>query len=367
MAALRRNAFAVIVIVFGSLLHCLDSFAQGVPLSMDISRPVPGVGHDYVKGLNETVNPANGSLNIKIELPVPTSRGISLPFSLTYNSGIVHHTMLQTYNGGTITALVMDGQHYEPTDRSINGWSDTIPYVAAASWSVDAPPQSNQQAYCDVTASYTLYDANGASHSLGITAISPIIGGNGGGTPVEQSPCTGNGAYNSTASWSANGFFGKIIGGPCDGINTSSACNGAAPPFTASDINGTVYSFPGGYVSVGYNGTELNPMIFPTMIEDRNGNIVNIESGYSQTPYVPIAKTVFDTAGRSMVSVGYQGTTNIPSSYTVGGLTYDLGYTTTSASYTPSSTQVAPFPTTQYMTCNANLLSAIRARLLSRQ
>lgn len=44
------------------------------------SVPVPGVGHDYIHDLNEIVNPANGSVSIRIEAPRPKERGLNYPF-----------------------------------------------------------------------------------------------------------------------------------------------------------------------------------------------------------------------------------------------------------------------------------------------
>ena len=35
------------------------------------SVPIPGAGHDYIKMLSETVNPANGSVSLRIQLPIP--------------------------------------------------------------------------------------------------------------------------------------------------------------------------------------------------------------------------------------------------------------------------------------------------------
>jgi hypothetical protein len=52
--------------------------------------PTPGVGHDYIGTINEVVTPANGSLSIRIPLPAPPGRGVSLPVQFTYNSdGII--------------------------------------------------------------------------------------------------------------------------------------------------------------------------------------------------------------------------------------------------------------------------------------
>ncbi len=41
--------------------------------------PTPGVGHDYIQDNVETVNPANGSLSIRIGVPLPPSRGVNIP------------------------------------------------------------------------------------------------------------------------------------------------------------------------------------------------------------------------------------------------------------------------------------------------
>ena len=50
------------------------------------STPIPGAGHKYLGTLNETVNPANGSLSIRISADVPKGRGLTLPFSFSYDS-----------------------------------------------------------------------------------------------------------------------------------------------------------------------------------------------------------------------------------------------------------------------------------------
>ncbi len=43
------------------------------------STPVPGVPHDYLTGLNEIVNPANGALSIRLKAPTPHERGVNWP------------------------------------------------------------------------------------------------------------------------------------------------------------------------------------------------------------------------------------------------------------------------------------------------
>ena len=54
----RRAAFALLSM---PLLASL-AFAQITNVTNDTSTPIPGAGHDYVKLLSQTVNPANGSV-----------------------------------------------------------------------------------------------------------------------------------------------------------------------------------------------------------------------------------------------------------------------------------------------------------------
>ena len=42
-----------------------DGFAQMPPSSSTTSTPVPGVGHDYLGEIAETVNPSNGSVSFR--------------------------------------------------------------------------------------------------------------------------------------------------------------------------------------------------------------------------------------------------------------------------------------------------------------
>ena len=45
------------------------------------TQPSPGSGHDYIHMLDETVNPANGSVSVRVEAPVPQQRGdVNFPY-----------------------------------------------------------------------------------------------------------------------------------------------------------------------------------------------------------------------------------------------------------------------------------------------
>lgn len=89
------HPFTIIALICFSVAGWISAVgllqAQTVNLGDEVSRPIPGAGHDYIHLLSETVNPANGSLNIKIDLPTPKGRELSLPFAITYDSGEVNH------------------------------------------------------------------------------------------------------------------------------------------------------------------------------------------------------------------------------------------------------------------------------------
>jgi hypothetical protein len=54
------------------------------------ATPVPGAGHDYIHLLSETVDPSSGNVSVRITLPTPPGRGLTIPFSIAYDSGSVH-------------------------------------------------------------------------------------------------------------------------------------------------------------------------------------------------------------------------------------------------------------------------------------
>jgi len=81
----------------------------------DTSTPIEGAGHNYIKMLSETVNPANGSLSIRIQDPTAKARGITLPFSFNYDSNGVNHIggAFQPYPQSDLTSISQGGWPYE--------------------------------------------------------------------------------------------------------------------------------------------------------------------------------------------------------------------------------------------------------------
>lgn len=83
---MRRIPF--VACLFATLVFSAFAFGQITNVTNETSTPVPGSGHDYLKTLNETVNPANGSVSLRISVPIPKGRGLTLPFSFNYNSRV---------------------------------------------------------------------------------------------------------------------------------------------------------------------------------------------------------------------------------------------------------------------------------------
>ena len=74
------SVFRFFAMVFFVFLVTSAAYAQILNIGDDTSTPVESAGHDYIKMLSETVNPANGSVSLRIEVPVAKGRGITVPF-----------------------------------------------------------------------------------------------------------------------------------------------------------------------------------------------------------------------------------------------------------------------------------------------
>jgi hypothetical protein len=121
--------FAVVVCLATALVVSLPSNAQIADVTNTTSAPIPGAGHDYIKLLNETVNPANGSLSIRIQVPTPPGRRLSLPFAFAYDSDSAAHLgSLNDGNGGL-------------------SWFDNTSYLGKGGWSYSVPTLSNYRNY----------------------------------------------------------------------------------------------------------------------------------------------------------------------------------------------------------------------------
>ena len=143
------------------------------------SVPRPEVGHDYIQLLNETVSPGSGSVNVQIAIPQPPGKALTLPFSLSYNSGSVW----QVDNGsnGQFQVKPVPSTYVQST----NGWEYSIPMITYKSAEVEylPPPPTNQYVpgtvpdadpngtTCTWSTSYVFYDPSGQRHPLELGSL----------------------------------------------------------------------------------------------------------------------------------------------------------------------------------------------------
>ena len=286
-------------LVVASLFLFLVTAAQAQVNNVtdDTSTPIEGAGHDYIKMLSETVNPANGSISLRIQVPTPKGRGISIPFSFSYDSNSVHHLIPWSVYGQVI-------------------WTSNIGYLSQGGWNYSVPMASigvsDQTAgtypnfyTCVVSTNYMFSDASGGQHALGL------------GT---KNPPSGENCPNPPVSTGGDPQVGASIGATVQNPNLTNP--------TVFTGDGTVYRFGAtGEGSQAYNGQGY---FLANSIEDRNGNIVTgTDNGGGSFVFK-------DTAGRTLISsngFGPSGTTN---SVSFSGLDYQVTWKTVSASFSVS-------------------------------
>src|SRR5437867_2002243 len=138
------------------------ALAQVTNVDNTTSTPIPGVGHDYVHLLSETVNPANGSVSLRIQVPTPAGRGISLPFSFSYDSSGVRD--LVPAAPGSASWVANTGYFTQ------GGWSYALPLAYSHHWTVTTQSGGIYQS-CFYISNYVFRDSSGSMHSLGVGAM----------------------------------------------------------------------------------------------------------------------------------------------------------------------------------------------------
>jgi len=327
IAKLKRRNFAVSML-FTCMFLVANPAARGQLANVDdaTSTPIEGVGHDYIKALSETVNPASGSVSLRIALPVPKGRGMTPSFSIDYDSNSVHHLELTSTPG--FAAWVSNGDTWGAyATAAPGGWSFGVPtlYYNESDINIDTGTYDYNgfpNTYtCQSYSNYMFTDMTGGAHALGIgTQISN--GGTcfgaaaGGGDPQVQAVLTGN-----PPNWTNNKN---------------------SPPQYPTEVytpDGTAYTFNSEFSSL------------PTTIEDRNGNVLTFKDYELSSNIVNDHFTVTDTAGRTVIYSSGNATTNAVETLVVGGLTYQIYWTAISASanvpaqwagYTPGPAQFGP-------------------------
>ena len=269
--------------------------------------PTPGAGHDYIQSLSETVNPANGSVSIRIAAPAPTERGMNMStdayvydstgkymwtpefLPASPNSGYVYtlwqvnpiNNIQPSTGGNTLTG--------QPNVLNGNGAPGTLSYDVI---SLNASVSIN----CVYYTNYIYFDSAGGPHALNMLYIPP--------------------AYHSS---NGCGYFN---------INYS-ILTGGDEQITASIDSSSNPPVPGDAYVYDLHGNQLNP---DYKVEDTNGNYLN-------------------GTGRTYAGV-YKGPDGAPTSLTIPGLSAPYTYSYTTQSIPGGAISYAPFNP------NATLLSA---------
>jgi RHS repeat-associated protein len=309
--------------VVGFCLLVIAPAAQGqVTAPSDfVQAPIPGAGHDYINLLSETVNPADGSVNLDFKLPTPEGRGVSFPFSLTYNSGSLLH----------FANFALNQSGFVPNTPWSSAWSTSLPYLSFTNTTIGIPYGSGD---CYYSTGYEFYDLDRRAHNLYMSVDSPSPDSQG-----QDSDCSELGSqipnfetYNYGFDSQVEASFNVYCGDGVYNSGDSTTCNNAQPPVTVFDGAGRIYSFNPG-VFIGYSLGENNSVqqsVWPNSIEDRNGNLIS----FSGNPV-----SVKDTAGRTVVSLNNNTS---PTVVSAGGLTYSLAYEPASFSYSPPVESIPP-------------------------
>lgn len=310
----RTLARAFWIVVTASLL-LVPSYSQA-PLYTNgvnaMTTPTPGSGHDYIKMLDETVNPANGSLSIRVEAPIPKQRGeVNFPYYVFgYDSGSVSipFTFIgYAYDsfGNALTSLQIywtDSTNKNnavcPSSTIAGAFVGGVP-TGVCSQQVDLSTTVNVgvqlTVLCDYQTGYVYTDPYGTSHPFNLQWS--ITDGSGG-----QPGCSWYGSPATSASYSSSDAHYQAAFYPVPGT-ASQGCGFQGGTCLPSPLYITDAHGIGGVE--GKNGS----------VEDTNGN----------TPTVVGQQTM---SNGQLASVALPGLAN-PYSFTYG---------TTSRNYTPSST-----------------------------
>ena len=268
----------------------IPSVAQISDVTNSTSTPIEGAGHDYIKLLNESVNPANGSVSLRIQVPTPQGRGLSLPFAFAYDSNSAKHVASWNDGGGGV------------------GWADNTAYLGRGGWSYSVPTLTVLQVteslggghhgLCVYDADFVFQDETGGRHSLYLS--------------IDESPL-------SSCQWATPILpVQKLTAGDWVYQAALTAINA---PVRVADADGSVYAFGlwgfGGHPG----GTDNEYSSLVSSIEDRNGNVITVHDLNSQHPG---AFSATDTLGRTLLSSSGFGTSGdtisvsgLPNPYTV--------------------------------------------------
>lgn len=343
MRALRLLSLLSLILASASLVR-----AQISGVTDTTSTPVPGAGHDYIDMLNETVNPADGSLSVRISLPLPPGRKVMLPFSFTYDSN--NAWFLYTFDAPTTYA---DGSPVLAPQApmgaignaifgalSWSGWSTSLPQLSRTGVQEQAQHTTNDgTSVCGATTGYVFRDPSGGQHQLPLSHIY---------NEPSQS-CLPPGAQYVELDHAGDDLYQATLVNPTTQVGDTPVPWYDGDPKVAG-LDGTVYDFgPNQGSAPGWGGcwsdyTGMGNSGVATSIEDSNGNLVTTSS---TSPCTSLSVT--DTLQRPVLSIsnyGYPGLSgsgvNVPQTSTVSVAGISQPYTATWTTIGPSGLATSP-------------------------
>lgn len=234
--------------------------------SLATQTPLPNAGHNYIEDAIEVINPANGSVSLRLQVPVAKERALNFPlYAFRYDSATQFEMGFRPQEGesrgcsvsnqvdGDITPCVTEvfgpyRQSVFNTSGSAIGSTFTLfgPNTYAYSQhSVTIQPNSGQPITCVYNTGYVYEDYSGEIHTLG--------GVNSNSTGVPSTHDCNVGYFSVPAQPLAGDETIKMV---ADGVN-------ALPRFT--DLSGTTAIPPVGD-SLSYD------LFGGFQVEDSNGN-----------------------------------------------------------------------------------------------
>jgi hypothetical protein len=260
--------------------------------------------------LSETVNPANGSVSLRIQVPIPKGRGITIPFSFSYDSNGVNH-LAPTSPGH---AAWQSNTGY----LSQGGWAYSVPMASVANSVVTAGNSPNTY-NCNTWSNYMFVDPSGGQHALRLATQYSST----------QGACPWGGlSIQSSGDAQVEGQLPQVHPDPDNPSATT------FEPVNVLTGDGTVYTFP----SLAHGVATSNIYVgLPSLIEDRNGNQITVTDNNNGI----FAFT--DTAGRTIISSNGFGPSGATNSLSFSNLNYQVTWGPTTpavTSFSPSSSWV---------------------------
>jgi RHS repeat-associated protein len=287
--------------------------AQSVAATGATTPPTPGGGHDYIDGLQETVDPASGQVSVRLKVPVPEGRGLTLPFSFAYDSSSINYAG-ETWNERNIAGYYYGAWYNTSSPIQLDGWSYAIPSIT-----FNQVTRLLQSVPCQQFTGYIFQDPTSGAHNLRLGYI------------PQNSPCnvaslyTDGGDSAVTATMRKRAPNGQIVTTPYN--------------ITVHEQDGTIYipQYSFTYSTAGSN----NVINVPGWVEDKNGNQISISAAnFTPGGTQPLSYTATDSLGRSALSVsgfGSSGNTvrvsGLANPYTVSWQNISVsGFSSTSTS-----------------------------------